>query len=1273
MSKSRSLPLLTLIASVMAVVLVASGNGIFSSGSAFASGSVTITAPASAVATTDSSFTSICSSSCDLSGFDVSDEVLVVVSKSDGSDLSGRVRLTSDTGLDDVTGYATDPTNSGGYAEIAFIGTQAEVNAALETLQYEGPAGGGDETIGISGSLSGAAYFSGTGHYYKFVNSSVSWTAAKAAAGSDSFNGLTGYLANVTSAEENAFIVEKTGGSSSWVGATDEYSQINAATGLTTFANQSAAEGHWYWVTGPEAGTEFWDEAGNTSASADGRIAGKFQYWNNAINQGGWGAEPNNSGSSEHYLQLLVGGTGNWNDLPNTSTLPYVIEYGGAGGTALKQASTTINVETPAPSFALSYNANTTQHQSGALAVGSSLPSNASVEGGTNFTAGSAVSRAGFTFAGWDTQADGGGTRYAAGASVPMPTSNMTLYAQWTIPKAARLFGLTGADAPTVATVTDGGAQKAGYTRGITTNGSSVFFLPSVSGGGTVVRETTLTGTWFADHEVTGTTTALNLLRTASDLAPSPPRDLTYSSGCIFLRENGSRNSDLYCIDTTTWSMTQVSVPLEAPPGSSTPMGLLAGTVWLTGNLIDFPDGRIGAVSAPNWELASGITMTRGTGDGECPTSFYCKILRLYTVSGSGTGVALAHDEDIVIADEDSGWPGDDHGIATDGTYLYQSRHSQGYKVYGLQSGAPSYIVFDGNGSGTCGADAGTSGTLCAINFGTVANATYFSRNHATDQYLMGDFGSGASAPQFVYTIASAPPAGPGSVASVPTAPRSVTATSGDRQVALSWLVPSDTGGGSIVSYTVTASPGGATCTVVATTCTLTGLTNGTSYTFAITAKNNAGDSTPLTSGAVVPGVVSSGGSSGGSSDGGTGSTPVVTPATNPPVVAPARVIVPPQPTPQPRILTGPVRSPGRNFDPSVGTRATVGGAPATVTSTPLTNRGVLVRTGSVVLGFNPDNGAGGGGSQNPSANSSDLTVASGKSTTVSGGGLLPGSQMQVWLPGTNGLVPKELARIPVKSDGTFDSQVSFTSRQSETPIPIGPQVMQVTGYDAQGNQTVVDMTINIAQGSPEPEPNRLVDALPELGPGQSLATSAGVPEIVTIEARPEVREVAVTSGEWSFSVSLPDDAGRVEQVAAGANITLTQSRSAAVSGEGFQPDTRVDVWLFSTPTLLGSMIVSADGSFSGEVYLDSRFAILGEHTLQLQGVAEDGFVKAANLGVVVQESVVLASDGAATVMIWGAVSLVAAAVAFAVALWMVRRRRWATQFGYTGPLPVVR
>ena len=390
-------------------------------------------------------------------------------------------------------------------------------------------------------------------------------------------------------------------------------------------------------------------------------------------------------------------------------------------------------------------------------------------------------------------------------------------------------------------------------------------------------------------------------------------------------------------------------------------------------------------------------------------------------------------------------------------------------------------------------------------------------------------------------------------------------------------------------------------------------------------------------------------------------------------MVAPVRVIIPAQPTPIPRALSAPVRSPGRGFDPGVGTRATIGGAPATVSSTPLTNRGVLVRSGSLQMGFNVP-GNGGGVSTNPSSNTPELTIPTGQSTRVTGGGLLPGSHMQVWLPGATGLAPKELARVSVGSDGTFDSQLSFTANQSQTPIPIGRQVMQVTGYDADGNQTVVDMTVNIAQGSPAPEPNRLVDALPELQPGQSLATSAGVPEIVTIEARPDTREVAVTSGEWAFNVSLPADGGGVEQVAAGATVTLVQSRSATVSGNGFQPGTRVDIWLFSTPTLLGSVVVGADGSFVGDVYLDSRFAVTGEHTLQLQGVAMDGFIKAANLGVVVQESVVLATTGATTLMVWVGVVAGLVAVLFLVALLVARRRRRFVKGGYTtGLIPVTR
>ena len=75
----------------------------------------------------------------------------------------------------------------------------------------------------------------------------------------------------------------------------------------------------------------------------------------------------------------------------------------------------------------------------------------------------------------------------------------------------------------------------------------------------------------------------------------------------------------------------------------------------------------------------------------------------------------------------------------------------------------------------------------------------------------------------------------------LPGAPTGVTATGGNAQAVVSFTAPASNGGSPITSYTVTSSPGGNTATGTASPITVTGLTNGTAYTFTVRATNKVG------------------------------------------------------------------------------------------------------------------------------------------------------------------------------------------------------------------------------------------------------------------------------------------------------------------------------------------------------------------------------------------------------------------------------------------------
>ena len=79
----------------------------------------------------------------------------------------------------------------------------------------------------------------------------------------------------------------------------------------------------------------------------------------------------------------------------------------------------------------------------------------------------------------------------------------------------------------------------------------------------------------------------------------------------------------------------------------------------------------------------------------------------------------------------------------------------------------------------------------------------------------------------------------------VPDPPTEVAAVPGDGQVLVSWNAPLDTGGPDISGYTATAFPGGASCTSATTSCVITGLTNGATYSITVTATNAVGTSKP--------------------------------------------------------------------------------------------------------------------------------------------------------------------------------------------------------------------------------------------------------------------------------------------------------------------------------------------------------------------------------------------------------------------------------------------
>ena len=101
--------------------------------------------------------------------------------------------------------------------------------------------------------------------------------------------------------------------------------------------------------------------------------------------------------------------------------------------------------------------------------------------------------RSGYTFTGWNTQADGKGTAYKAGNSFTLTDKDTVLYAQWSKNSGSAGTGTNGTAKPSAGTGTKGTAKPTDSPKtGDNSNLALWFALLFVSGG--AVTATTIYG-----------------------------------------------------------------------------------------------------------------------------------------------------------------------------------------------------------------------------------------------------------------------------------------------------------------------------------------------------------------------------------------------------------------------------------------------------------------------------------------------------------------------------------------------------------------------------------------------------------------------------------------------------------------------------------------------------------------------------------------------------------------------------------------------------------
>jgi hypothetical protein len=140
--------------------------------------------------------------------------------------------------------------------------------------------------------------------------------------------------------------------------------------------------------------------------------------------------------------------------------------------------------------------------------------------------------------------------------------------------------------------------------------------------------------------------------------------------------------------------------------------------------------------------------------------------------------------------------------------------------------------------------------------------------------------------------------------------------------------------------------------------------------------------------------------------------------------------------------------------------------------------------------------------------------------------------------------------------------------------------------------------------------------APPEILPGDGTAIDGSgnvLPVTVTVSATTGGNTVELTDGFITLNVD-PIDPGSITSNPDGSQ-TLAVGKTVSVTGNGFDPFSIVQIWMFSQPRLLATVRVGADGSFVQPVLVPTDLAV-GDHTMQVHGYDHHHTHRSLQVGV---------------------------------------------------------